>query len=252
MKSAVKTRSVAVSIAWVILAGVLPGCLAFDEVGVDVDDRAFLIPALRVRIAPSDDARRRAFGGLEVDIASAAGDEQQRIPTGRFLAIDNEVFIGPTSLDVDARLTRARALVTGGIQLTEFLGVGGLAGVSVDSLRLEVDGPTASDRTHLQSLGLVLGVRLAIDPTEWLRVYGQSSYTVGVGDQLTTEIVDHEVGLSISPQENVAIFGGYRWWTYEAEPDFSSGQFLLIGLGNLREDIDVELSGPMIGVEFRF
>ena len=90
-------------------------------------------------------------------------------------------------------------------------------------------------------IGLFGGLQLDWKATHRLTPYARYRLMAGLFTSVSHQV---EIGVSYAIGRNVRLLGGYRFWKFQEE-DF----FVIFGPGT---DIDLEIHGLVLGVEFKF
>jgi hypothetical protein len=206
-------------------------------------DKGVFFPAFRAsfqaqptRKAAGDHPPESGTLFIDVDISGGRGSSSQRLSAGEFISIDGTDFNGPTTVTGDWKLTLGSVSSRSGWEF----GMGriqGFAGLGVSHLEIELSDPGARESDTATSLGPYFGVRGEFDPLKRLSIYGQVGLMFGWGSGAMASMSAAEAGLRFKPIDQLGIFAGYRQWGYRRE-GFSA--------------IDLEMQGPVLGVELDF
>jgi len=193
-------------------------------------------------------ARPRSIAGFELDFAFVSGRDDQDVPGGESIRLDNRTFDGPVTLSHDFDLTlggvayRGGARVGGGLEAEALVGVGGTW------LRIESDGGGQDDDLSEGSYGALVGAVVTWLPEETFgggpvafsdrfELYGRTSWIVGFVAE-DTRVLTWEVGARARIFRELGIFAAYRDIDYRLD-------------NGRKSDVSVEVAGPAIGVELR-
>src|SRR5262245_22253236 len=176
----------------------------------------------------------------EVDLDFARGSSRQTSEAGGIDFAD-KFFPGSTSYDADYFVFRGAGIVRGGFWVKDTFGLEGYVGFSGWKLDLKIDSGAMSASNSSCSFGYVFGAQLSLRPIHEITIYGRACYggavllqQDGVGGMTLLE-----VGASIKLVAHISVFGGYRGWEIGEARSGAS-------------DIDLKLSGPLVGIELGF
>ena len=238
----------------VFLGPVLCGCYLVRRDDIEVRDGEVFFPSGRLSLeldhlvrgpVPSDDGEARRESVLptlsvDLEVGHAGGDSLQTLGPTESIRFDGEVVDGPAGLRSDFELCSGHVGARGGLEIAEQLRLEILLTGSAGSLDLLIQ--EAGTRLHERLLagGPGIGVRGEWHPREEFNVYVQAmEHFLLLGRQSdTASLGTIDVGVGIRPIEHVRLFGGWRWLNYENEKNSS--------------DIELELSGPVVGVQLEF
>lgn len=177
--------------------------------------------------------------GVELDVGYVAGDDDQGLAGNEFVQLGGTQFLGPATVDLDWTLLAGSIALRGGARVEDVLVVEGIGGLGLTRLHLEAEDGALSASETFSSVGPILGLQAGVEPLPWLGAFVRSTWTGGfVPDEASLGVTD--LALTLKPAKRVVAFGGWRWWDYGAEGN--SGD----------SDVELKLSGPMLGIELRF
>lgn len=208
------------------------------QVDLEGDDSSTVFPALRLAFPIDPDGENRA--SVEVRMSGAGGEDDQGVGAGTRVTWDGVDFVGPQAIELDWTLAAVDAVLRYALSSSDRGGFDLLAGLGASHLDLEVSAPgqDADDRTF--ALGPLLGARAWVAPAEPLKLYLEATFGAGFGDDALIERTAFEAGLEGRLARHVGLVGGWRAWTYDEERD------------DLSSDVELELSGPFVGLSIRF
>ncbi len=226
------------------LALLLVSC-APESASIRGEERGAFIPMLRVRQsldgrlpAPPESGEVRMRAMLEFDLAYGHGESDQSVDAGDDVDFAGTQFFGPAEVDSEYDLTAVRARVTMGSDIGIFR-FEGITGLGANHFDLRVSSGALEDDDHTTSLGFLLGLRGAVQPTPWSEFYVTVEEFLGGGSGDPVEVSMVEVGMTFSPPGlGAGLVLGWRRWRYIEERSGS--------------DVNLELSGLMVGMELRF
>jgi hypothetical protein len=183
--------------------------------------------------------QRRIRGQLALDFELTGGHSKDTQEVGNdFVEINDELLGGRLEIHTDLYL--ARAAIRGGLNLGGFAEIEGLGGLAAQRIHIEVESGSQSESDRAVFVGPHVGVRLTGHVFERLRVFGQYYANVGVGQGLAF-LNDYQLGIHVDLHDRLALLAGWRWWDLEADP-----------LNDIRDGVELRLSGPMAGMLLRF
>jgi hypothetical protein len=118
-----------------------------------------------------------------------------------------------------------------------------LLGIQVATVDLELSSAGAQESDRTTAGGIVLGLRVGLQPHERIEFYGQASYGQlfgGDGDNGFSESRKLEVGARLLPFEHFGVFAAYR-----------EARFFQIR-NDRSSDSKLDFRGPILGMELRF
>ncbi len=199
------------------------GCLGLDS-EIDIRDGPVLIPTLRATFDIGDTelgaesgkpAPGDSRGAIELTVSGASGKDA---------GVDYRIV--QTTVALDGRLVREKTW-----SLDVLLG-GGYIDFDLSAAGLDHD---------YDDIGLFGGLQLDWKATHRLTPYARYSLMAGLFTSVSHQV---EIGVSYAISKNVRLLGGYRFWKFQEE-DF----LVIFGPGT---DIDLEIHGLVLGVEFKF
>jgi opacity protein-like surface antigen len=243
----------------VTLSGIALGCVTNDDIHLQDTDQFTASGRVSYEFWPgnakrrsgtlvdlvrgtSTDATMKSIGikptiSIDGAIASVEGRDHQGVATGHQIDIGNEVVEGPTRVKLKAKNLRGSLAARGGVRFYDVLSLEGITGLALDSTRVSARNATAQ-ATHTEfTPGFLLGARATVRPIALFDIYAQ--YAVTFSDEWKV-LDDTEVGVELNVLRNIAVYGGYRWWSYSDE-DFSFGS-----------DWDIDIRGPTAGASLKF
>ena len=199
------------------------GCLGIDP-GIDIRDGPVLIPTLRATFDLGDTELGAESG------KPAPGDSRAAIElivsgaSGKDAGVDYRLV--QTTVALDGRLVREETW-----SLDVLFG-GGYIDFDLSAAGLDHD---------YNDVGLFGGLQLDWRATPSLTPYARYSLMAGLFTSVSHQV---EIGVSYAINKNVRLLGGYRFWKFQEEESF-----VFFGTGT---DIDLEIHGLVLGVEFKF
>ena len=177
------------------------------------------------------------------EIAHVEGSDRQQVQAGRQVELD-VVIVGPARVKLNADNLRASLAARGGVRFFDVLSLEAILGLRIDKTEVRLRGNGLSGTDEDVRAGLLLGARATVRPIPQFDLYVQ--YTESLMDHFagfgglgitTSEL---QAGIDLNLTRNIAIFAGYRWWTYE-EQSLASGS-----------DWDIDIRGPTAGASLKF
>lgn len=216
-----------------------------ESTSIRGEEREAFIPMVRIRQSldgqppsPPDSHETRVRSMFEFDFAYGHGESDQSIDAGEDVDFAGTQIFGPADVDSEYDLTTARARVTFGPEVGDFR-FEGIMGLGANHFALRVSSGALEDHDHTTSLGFLLGLRGAVKPTPWSEFYVTLEEFLGGGSGDPVEVSMIEVGVTFTPPElGAGLVLGWRRWRYLEERSGS--------------DINLELSGLMVGVQLGF
>ena len=229
-----------VSLLLLLLASCAP-----ESASIRGEERGAFIPMVRIRQSldglppsPPDSREMRGRSMFEFDVAYGHGESDQSIDAGEDVDFAGTQVFGPADVDSEYDLTTVRARVTFGPEIGNFR-FEGTTGLGANHFALRVSSGALEDHDHTTSLGFLLGLRGAFVPTPWSEFYVAVEEFLGGGSGDPVEVSMIEVGVTLTPPElGTGLVVGWRRWRYLEERSGS--------------DINLELSGLMVGVQLGF
>ena len=227
-----------------LLLLILVSCASEPE-SIRGEERGAFIPMLRLSHSltgqpplPPDSHETRGRSMFEFDVAYGHGESDQTIEAGEDVDFAGTVVFGPAKIDSEYDLTTVRARVTFGPDFGAFR-FEGTTGLGANHFALRVNSGPFEEHDHTTSLGLLLGLRGAVVPMTWSEFYVTVEEFLGAGSGDAVQVSMVEVGVTLTPTDLGAGFVlGWRRWHYLEERNGS--------------DVNLELSGLMVGVELKY
>lgn len=206
-----------------------------STVDIAIDDRV-TFGDLQTSIAYSDDGRKR----IRLGAMQASGKSTQSLQASERIRLDEDVIVGPAEVGGEVDITRvsiaagsddyrfsasnsdARTTWYWGLSYTEY------------DLRLDIPGQRFSDSGNGLALYLQLGSVHPVNESLRLGLTG----ALHVHDILSLGS-EFEIRLEYELHEHARINGGLRRFFYEFDND------------GAESDIEVEFTGPFIGLDLR-
>lgn len=230
----------------VLAAAALGGCgsnPAFKK--VEIDDRATLIPSLRVSVPLSRHAEApsepQAGHALEIRFSGTRGEGSQTHGSGAPINIGQQDFNAPVTVAYDFEYTHAEAAYRWRkVPRAGAWGVEALAGAGFGSLGITATAPGQRAVDGRDSVGLTLGGggfwRWRPGTSVQARLTGFWS-----GDQGgVSSVLRSEVYLVQALGRNIALRAGYAAWQVDSDSNGAAS------------DIRLRFSGPALGLDLMF
>jgi hypothetical protein len=244
--------------AAVLLAAAAVSSCSIREDGIEADDDGMLFPTLRARIdldragpvplhsGPADRGTRGDLGIL-LEVSGAEGDASGDIDSNDVFEMDGENLIfGPADVEIDYSLGMASAAIAGSLFLPTGWVLTGFAGIAYTRMELEIDAPGQSIDETILGFGPVVGARASWWPSRTHGLYAQASTRAVFPEEFDSVTVDQlELGLEIAPSPGISLFGGWRWLAYQGEDQHWHHD-------DDETELDLELSGPVLGLSLSF
>jgi len=229
------------AIAALLLAGCGSGPPA-ETLNVS-DDNAFQ-PVLRGSISLSEPSRApshpQSGHAVELGYARASGHSEQQLSSG-YVSLGSRTFTAPATLsnefemryvDVTYRFRYLPAHSSAGVEL--------LAGVAFADVDFAATSAGLRASESLSSPGGQLGLGVLWRPFSGTGVHARASGFFSGDDAGITRATRIDVYLSQALLRNVALRGGYSWWTLESDR------------GGATSPVEIEFRGPVLGLEVMF
>jgi hypothetical protein len=234
------SKTLAAPLLLLMLASCAP-----ESTSIRGKERGAFIPMVRLRQSldgkspsPPDSHEMRGRSMFEFDIAYGHGESDQTIDAGEDVDFAGTQIFGPAKVDSEYDLAAVRARVTFGADFGTFR-FEGTTGLGANHFDLRVSSGALEDRDHTTSLGFLLGLRGAAMPTPWSEFYVTVEEFLGAGSGDPVEVSMVEVGVTLTPPDlGAGLVLGWRRWRYLEERSGS--------------DVNLQLSGLMLGVEVRY
>lgn len=219
------------------------GCVVWTDSTVDIEgeDENVVFPLARAswELIPNTrgEEMEAVEGTLTLDLEAAytEADFNQNLSSGRSINFDHVEFPGPSRVAGDADLITASASVRGGMMILEQLRLEGILGVGLSHMDLELESGATRERDINTAVGPLFGARFTWQPLTAAGLYAQGTVLAGVEH---TSVAVGEVGIVLTPIRPVSIVGGWRWLGYREDRS--------------RSDVDLDLSGPIVGLQVTF
>ncbi|GEM_PF-3479593 len=194
---------------------------------------------------PVEARERRAVRGavsFDAEYAVGIGGRDDR-PTPGNVEYADQFLVGVPSLRYDYDLHIATLGARGGLRIADYFALEALGGLSLSSLRLQLEDATQQVTDTGTSLGGHIGARITIRPHPVFGIVGEGKINLmgGLHDKrrfvfVPTAMVAGELHFT----RNVSAFGGYRWWRYREN------------IASASDIDDLVIEGPTFGVLMRF
>jgi hypothetical protein len=169
--------------------------------------------------------------GIDLDYTHGKGSSSQELEAGQYIDFGRRYF-GPGEVRHEYTLDTGSLCARGGGWVAGIVGVEGILGVNVSRLALEVKTPTWRERDDYREVGGLLGGQVSVRPLAWLRFNARAATVI-------PEPLDMaELNAEFSPLPGLGLLAGWQWWYYDKARDGS--------------DIDLAISGPMVGLHLSF
>jgi hypothetical protein len=247
------------------LPGVTLGCINFNT-EIHVTDTNTLTPSGRISYeawpgnaqrrsgtaldlitGKSTDATMQSIGvqptiSIDGEVAAVNGQDHQNLGADEELEIGNVEIPGPARVRSNSENLRGHVAARGGIRFYDVLSLEAILGLGVDSTEVQVrDGAAGIGATdEALRAGLLIGGRATVRPIALFDVYAQYTANFAGEALLGALIEDSQLGLELNLMRNLAIYSGYRWWSYEDNSCCSSSEW------------DLDLRGPTVGASIKF
>jgi hypothetical protein len=226
------------------------GC-ANDTVRIDSRDTITAAGRITARVyapqAREEEASARIveWTGITVDgeVAYQAAADRQNVAAGRQVSLDGTTIAGPTNIRSRARLIDTTANARTGFSVADLFRLEALGGFEILATETALSGAGLQTTDRRTFGGVFAGVRAGLRPHEMIEFYGLGSLgflASAKGDGASLRVTKLEVGARIMPVEYLGLFAGYRWSDYWQDRDHDES------------DVDLELYGPVLGLELRF
>ena len=232
---------------WVVPI-VLGAC--YTQVDVNGDDGEVFFPSLRASVplgespAPAEEVDERKDSAapdsgnrLEFELSGTSGSDTQTLNVGDVINFEGSSFFGPGDVSIDWDLYTASALVSFRWPVAPTLRLDALAGLAGVYASTEVSRGAERAGDSSVTLGPQFGFRANWQPHHVIGLYGQGTLYWGLGSQFAT-LGAAELGATARVSKVTMLFLGWRWWAYSEDRGGS--------------DLDLDMSGPLLGVSFDF
>jgi hypothetical protein len=224
----------------------LAGC--YTEVDVDGEDNGVFFPSLRASVplggrpAPregeTDPAAVDSGNRLEFELTGTSGSDTQTLNAGDVIHFEGSSFFGPGDVAVDWDLYTASALVRLRWEAVRTLWLDGLTGLAATYVDTEVARGAETARDSDFTLGPEFGFRATWQPHQVVGVYGQALLYWGFGSEGPASMGTAELGATARVSGVTTFLLGWRWQSYNQDRSGS--------------DLNLDMSGPLLGVSFDF
>jgi hypothetical protein len=174
---------------------------------------------------------------IDVDVSGGRGSDSQQISGSEFIGFNGTNFSGPTTVTGEWDLILGSVAARSGWELDKAR-IQGLLGLGLSHLDMEMSNSVSRESDTSTSLGPHFGARAEFDAAKWLSIYGQVAGMFGWGSGAMMNLSAFDVGVVGRPSNRMGIFAGYRFWGYREERSPSA--------------IDLEMSGPVLGLQLDF
>ncbi len=130
-----------------------------------------------------------------------------------------------------------------GFSIADLFRLEAIGGVEILRIETALSGAGLQTTDRRTFGGVLGGVRAGLQPHEMIEFYGLGSIGLlvsGKGDGANLRVTKLELGALIMPVDYLGLFAGYRWSDYWQDRDHEES------------DVDLELYGPVLGLELRF
>lgn len=179
----------------------------------------------------------RAFS-IELDLSAGSGDGTQDLDSGDILSYDGTIFSGPEDVDGDFDLFAGSIAGRMDVPVSGRTRVGFLVGLGFTSLDLELSQSGTKQRDTTSSLGIMMGLIGETRLSARTEAYGRFTAMLGGSDESDNYGMNFnqlEAGVRWNVAHAISLFGGARYWGYHQD--------------RAGADIDIEMSGPMLGIQ---
>jgi|GEM_PF-3428228 len=221
---------------------------------INLGDKGVFFPSLRITTAeplslasketPADPESmrkpERTFS-IELDLSGGSGDDSQSLQSGESIRFEGTTFSGPGTVDGEFDLVAGSLALRVDMPRSESARAAFLVGLGFTELDLELSQNGTKERDTSSALGLMLGVLAEIQFSSRTSFQGRFTLMLGKtgGDEDDGVVLTQlEAGLLWAIAGGVSVFGGFRHWSYEQNRTGS--------------DVDIEMSGPVLGVQIGF
>ena len=207
-----------------------------DNVFQPVLRGAFSLSSLR---GPASDPQ--TGHAIEVGGTRAKGGSEQSLRGVDYVSLGSTRINGPATLSSEFELRQLEiAYRFRGIDPGSGIGIDLLAGPAVYELDVAVrSGGLAASET-LTSVGPQLGIGALWRIRRGTSVHLRGSYFYSADDAGVTRATRIDAYLSQALARNIALRGGYAWWNADSDR------------GGATSPVNVEFSGPVLGLEVLF
>jgi hypothetical protein len=148
---------------------------------------------------------------------------------------------GPAPVAAESELFQFSISSRGGVWYRDKVAVEPLVGLGWSYNRLQVQSGIQQGRDYSWSIGPLGGMQIRVYPIQWLGLYAMGTIYggFGEGDSDFISIGRGEIGLILNPVAGISFLGGWRWLSYREERHSGS-------------DVDLDLSGPLLGLQLVF
>lgn len=247
-------------LALVTLSGVALGCVSTE---IHVTDTDQLTPSGRIsyEIWPGIEKRRSGtvldlVTGKSTDVtmkstditptisidgemAAVTGRDHQGVATGDEIELESFKVPGPARVKLNSENLRGHLAARGGVRFYDVLSLEAILGLGVDDTEVRLRESDALEATEEKlRAGFLIGGRATVRPIALFDLYAQ--YVANLAGEWGNAVIeDSQVGVELNLMRNLAIYSGYRWWSYEEN------------LSN-ESEWDLDVRGPTVGASIRF
>jgi hypothetical protein len=187
---------------------------------------------------------------IDVEVSANEGESSDHIAAGDQVRFEDINIVGPRDLAIDYDLFLSSVVFAATFRSERGLLLRGFAGVAYSDLDLDIDAGLQEDSASIQGIGPTVGGRVGWYPRQTYGMYAQLSHRFSFPEEFdVVSIFQFDAGLEILATKSFALFGGWRWIAYEGydyDDDWD---------GHDHDDelaLDLELSGPMVGITLSF
>lgn len=196
-----------------------------------------LFAGIRVEHAVGNQ-EKKVTGAIVLDVFVGSGEFDQFVPAGESVALDDSIFQGPLTVELDYELSFLSAAYRLRLETAERSWLEGRVGLGVNELDATLRGVGEDDSDKLLGVGPFLGAAFVFGPADFFELFLGYDFTVAVDSQERT-IGQFQLGARVDLTDRVGLLVAYRDLKYEAERDTS-----------FRSDLDLGLSGAVVMLVF--
>jgi hypothetical protein len=155
--------------------------------------------------------------------------------SNQFFSFGNLEIDGPAKVDVDFKLQRAVVAARGGFRVEPTRPSSANRSFAATESKMELRAAGVDENFRTSGIGGLLGAEISLRLVDSWTMYARADFsTVGSDADMTT----FEIGMRALLRPHVGVFAGWTPWEFVDE-EFES-------------ELDVKLSGPIVGLQFAF
>lgn len=206
--------------------------------------RVIIEPGPREGEAPRESAPEQEKNGpwQEWTLLYVAAESRQRLQSGDDFELEDTDFAGPAELESRAQIVRGSYGVRSRLKFSEAFGLEGVFGAALHWVETRLESGTASATAHDYFVGPLGGLQLYASPFPFLTIYASGGISFG-GGLGAVDIVGAASEAEFGATLDIDRFSLSAGWRFMRLSEVR---------GDGETDLDVEASGPIVGIGLRF